>query len=346
MKTVSKRLCLLLAVMLLLFAGCAPQQSQPAPEPEPTAEPAAVAEEATEQKDFSDILIGYCVQATTEPFLANLTNEVQRLFAEEGITVQIASAGGDAATQISQIENFASMGADLIILMPVDPTSVGDAIRRAQAQGSKVMVSGADPGVYDAITWIDQFMNGEMMAEMAADWIDVTFPDAAPGSIEVAILEARDTPPATDRSEGMHTIESKTDKVKLVATIGTVKTDVEAIAAAENVFQSHPNVKVFLTYNSGGAIGVNEFAMRPGSPVTDKENFGVFASDVDPQIIQALRDSADGNSVVRGIIQFGGASLPRRMHEVARMVVLNETDETRFVHALDKITLENVGTFD
>jgi ribose transport system substrate-binding protein len=305
----------------------------------------AAGEKDTGSKAPKELLVGYCAPSTVEPFLANLTNEVQRLFAAEGIKVQIASAQGDAATQISQIENFVAMGANLIILMPVDPTSVGDAIRRAQAKGTKVMVSGADPGVYDAITWIDQFQNGSMMAEMAAEWIEKTFPSAAPGSVEIAIIEAKDTPPATDRSNGMKTITKLTNKVKVVAVQGDAKTEAAGVAVAENILQANPNVKMFLCYNSGGALGVNEFAMRPGSPIANKAQFAVFTSDVDPQSLKALRDSRDGKSVLRGIVQFGGASLPKRMHEVARMVLLGLTTEKRFTHTLTKVTLANADQF-
>lgn len=327
MKEFAKRATLL--VMLLAVVGTA----------------FAAGERETTSMNPKDLLVGYCAPSTTEPFLANLTNEVQRLFAAEGIRVQIASAQGDAATQISQIENFVAMGANLIILMPVDPTSVGDAIRRAQARGTKVMVSGADPGVYDAITWIDQFQNGSMMAEMAADWVEKTFPSATPGSIEVAIIEARDTPPASDRSNGMLTITKLTNKVKIVAVQGDAKSEAAGMAVAENILQANPNVKLFLCYNSGGALGVNEFAMRPGSPITNKTQFAVFTSDVDPQSIQALKNSRDGKSVLRGIVQFGGASLPKRMHEVARMVLMGLTTEKRFTHTLTKVTLANVDQF-
>lgn len=290
-------------------------------------------------------LIGYCIPDTSEPFLANLSNSVKQMFEKEGVEVQIANAAGDANTQVSQIENFATMKADLIIVMAVDPTSVADAIKKAQASGCKVLVAGSDTGVYDAIMYIDQFEDGKMIAKMAADYISAKYPNAAPNSIEVAILESRDTPEASQRCDGMAEITKLCPAAKVVKVIGGIKNTDAAQAAAENLFQTNPNVKVVLCYNSGAGIGVNAYAMRPGSKITDKSDFAVFCSDLDPQSKQAVIDSASNKSVLRGVVKFGGKDLAADTYKLAKKMINGEQFNKKNPDPLTPITPENANEF-
>lgn len=290
-------------------------------------------------------LIGYTVPDTAEPFLSQLTNDVKALFAKDGIEVQIANAAGDAANQISQIENFAAMGADLIIVMAVDPTSVGDVIQRAQRAGSKVMVAGSDTGAYDAIMYIDQYEDGKLIAQLAVNWINEMFPNTPAGSIKTAIFESRDTPEASDRSNGMAEISKMHPAVDVVRVVGGIKNIEEAQAATENLFITNPDVQLILTYNSGGALGVNSVVMRPGSPVKDRSQFAVFCSDLDPQSLQAVKDSATGQSVLRGLVKFGGDDLAHDTYVLASKIVNGEPFEALNPDPLTMITPENADQF-
>ncbi len=314
----------LLLVLILLFSGFA-----------------AISTSAKEGK-----LIGYCVPDTTEPFLADLTNRVKKYFADDGVEVQIADAAGSASTQVSQIENFASMGADLIIVMAVDPTSVSDVIQRAQEAGSKVLVAGSDTGAYDSIMYIDQFEDGKMIAEMAVDWINETYPDAEPGSIKVGILESRDTPEASNRSDGMHEITNMSPAVEIVKVIGGIKKNADAQAATENMLLTNTDIRVILGYNSGCGLGANAVVMRPGSPIDDKSKFGVFCSDLDPQSLQAVKDSATNDSVLRGVVKIGGADLAYDTYKLATKMINGEPYDKKNPDKLTKITPGNADKYE
>ncbi len=300
----------------------------------------------TEKQSSDDtILVGYTVPDTSESFLSDLTNSVKKLFLADGIKVDIASADGDSAKQISQIENFATAGAKLIIVMPVDPTSIGDALARAQEAGSLVLTAGGDPGVYDAIMYIDQFADGQLMAQMASDWINKTFPNAPEKSVKVAILECRDTPEASARCDGMREIENLNSKVTIANTIGGIKVNDKAQAAMENIIQTTPDINVVLTYNSGGSIGVNEFATRPNSDIKDLSKFATFCSDVDPQILSLLSTSKDNSSVVRGIVKFGSKDLAGDTYNLGLKMIKGDDYEVMNPDPLTSITLENVQEY-
>lgn len=295
--------------------------------------------------DISGKTIGYLMPDTSESFLSWLSNGVKEKFEPDGVKVEIADAAGDSAKQISQIENFAASGTDLIIVMAVDPTSVGDALKRAQEQGTLVMVAGSDTGVYDASMMTDQYDDGCQMAEMAVTWIDEVYPDAEAESIEVAILESRDTPEASLRCDGMNTITDLSDKVKIVQTVGGVKDNATAQAAMENIMQVNPDIKVVLCYNSGGGMGVNEFVMRQGSPITDPSKFAVFASDTDDASLDLVAKSATDEAVLRGIIKFGSNDLIGDTYNLAKKMISGEAYDKMNPDPLTKITPENVAEF-
>ncbi len=353
-----RRLALLLAAGMTLIAmtGCGNGKTSESLQGNEQSQSAENAEEdtnATEVSasqgevlgDISGKTIGYLMPDTSESFLSWLSNGVQEKFEADGVKVEIADAAGDSAKQISQIENFAASNTDLIIVMAVDPTSVGDALRRAQEQGTLVMVAGSDTGVYDASMMTDQYDDGCQMAEMAVTWIDEVYPDAEAGSIEVAILESRDTPEASLRCDGMNTITELTDKVEIVQTVGGVKDNATAQAAMENIMQVNPDIKVVLCYNSGGGMGVNEFVMRQGSSVTDPSKFAVFASDTDEASLALVAKSATNEAVLRGIVKFGSNDLIGDTYNLAKKMISGEAYDKMNPDPLTKVTPENVAEF-
>ena len=290
-------------------------------------------------------VVGYCVPDTTEPFLANLTNTVKQKFSVDGVDVQIADAKGDATTQLNQIQNFVAMKASLIIIMAVDPTSCSDAIKQAQAKGVKILVAGGNTGAYDAIMHTDQKADGTMIAQMAADWIKETFPGAAKESVEVAIFEDRSTPEATQRSDGMKEITTLSSAAKVVKTVGSIKNLDTAQAAAENLFQTNPNVKAILCYNNGGSLGVSAYVSKPGSAVKDKAKFGTFGSDFSPESIQAVIDSANNTSVFRGVVKFGSNDLPGDTYNLGKKIINGQSFDKENLDPLTIITPKNAAQF-
>lgn len=291
------------------------------------------------------MLVGYLIPDTQEPFLAWLSKSVKDKFAKDGVDVQIADAHGDATTQISQIENFTAMKANAIIIMAVDPTSCADTLKKAKAAGVKILTAGSDPGVYDAIMNTDQKADGELIAQMAANWIKTTYPKAAPKSVQVAIFESRSTPEENKRSDGMKQIEKLCSAAKVVKIVGGIKNRDTSMAAAENLFQSNPKVKVILAYNNAGALGASEVVTRPGSPVADLTKFGVFASDVSDESLQAIKDSKTNKSVFRGVVKFGSDDLPGDTYKLATKMITGKKFVKVNFDPLRAITVKNIAQF-
>jgi ABC-type sugar transport system substrate-binding protein len=189
--------------------------------------------------------------------------------------------------------------------MAVDPTSLKDVLTTAKNKGIKIINFTTKSEVGDIFVGSDEKLIGQTVAELASDWVDATFAGAANQSVEVAILEFKGTPEAVERSLGLQDI-SKNSKVNVVVTQEVKNTRIDTQTAIENILLAHPNVKVVLTYNSGMALGVNDYALSQGTVITDLGLFGVFGSDNDPEVLAAIKASVTNGSVLRGATQLGG----------------------------------------
>ena len=275
---------------------------------ETTAPDAGAAETSTDNGNAatSDKFVGFAISYTGNDFMQGLANAVQAGFEAKGYKCEVAVADGDATKQIEQIENFTTMGADLIVVMAVDPTGLKDVCSRAMDAGSQVVtfttqVEGAETSYVGSAS---EKEIGEGIAQLGSDWVDATFPDAGDGEVEVVVMGYSGTPEAAERSEGMKAIESNS-KVKMTYMEPENNTLDAAQIAAENLFQTSPNTKMILCYNSGMSNGVNAYVMTPGSAVEDKATFATFGSDISDEVMANIEKSKTDESVVRGVVSLG-----------------------------------------
>ena len=332
-----KSLSLLMAVMViagLLLSACAAAPAAPAPADQPAAATDAPAAAAP---SGATLRVGYAVPDASNPFLSNLTKNVGEYFAPDGVEVIVADAQGDATKQVNQIENFTTMGVDAIIVMAIDPKGVTSVIEDAQKAGVKVMVAGGDTGSYDAIMHTDQHAMGAMIAQMACDFIAANYAGAAAGSVEVGIIENRDTPEANARADGMATIEALCPAAKIAGVVGGAPTITVGATSAENLLTAHPNVKVILAYNDAQGLGATQTvaAMSTIDPTT----FAIFGADNTPDALAAIKA---GDSVFRGTVRFGSDNLALDTYNLVKKMVMGEEFPKETLDPLTPITAANV----
>jgi len=300
MKAKTLGLIALLLLIGVLVVGCAPQ---PAP-PVATEAPAAVTE-APAAGPLEGKKVCYLIPESGNAFLSGLTQGVKEKFSADGVEVMIYGAEGSAQTQFNQIETCISSGVDgMIIMAALEPEGVEAAILEAKAAGIKVMGVPVDQiGPYDAIMHTDQYEIGTTMADMACDWIDATYPDAADDSIEVAVIGTKGTEHIKKRSEGMETVDACA-KAKLVQFVDVPEATIsEAVSATENIFTANPDVKVILVVGDSGAQGVAE-AMAAYAP-DNLDQYAVFSGDVSPETQELLPKCEAG--AYRGAVAIGGS---------------------------------------
>ena len=245
-------------------------------------------------------VIGVCLPALDNPLMIEIKETFEKRFGQD-YDVQVSSADGNPNTQATQVENYTAMGAKLITVMAVEATSLLPKLEAARDAGIKVLVIGGEPGESgrDAVMKMDQFLAGEYAAFMGKNWVEKTFPDAAPGSIETAVLTSSLTTESVQRTNGLLMIsepylknsegayidatgapisdakgayvagKSEADRVAnpvfspAVKIVQTPTADMfqPGQTAMQNILTTNPNVKLVLAYASDGGNGASQAIM-------------------------------------------------------------------------------------
>lgn len=344
-----KKLSLILVIMMAisLFAGCAKKVEAPVQEAGAATETAAT-ETTTEDTAATDTNQGkkaaLLMPSTSNGFMAFLSEAFKGAFEGAGYEFELGIADGDSKKQMDQIENYITLKVDTLVVMAVDPSSLGDALNKAMENGIHVINFTTDPKVGDVFVGADEELVGEAVAELASEWIDKTFPNAADGSVEIAIMEFKDTPEASDRSLGLQYITELNKKVT-VKTVQVMNTTKDAQTASENLFLTNPNIKCVLTYNSSMALGVNAYAMTPGSAIKEKATFATFGADQDAEVLSNIQASVNNESIVRGATQIGGDinEVIANVVKYSDQLIAGEETIERDIAPINKITPDNVA---
>lgn len=363
----SKKLLTVLSVLLIAaFVLAACQSATPAATEAPAAAPAEAAQPAGKP------VLVVSLPALDNPLMLGFNDAFKAAFGEK-YDVQVASADGNPNNQATQVENFTAMKPAFLFAMPVESSSLVPKLMDARDAGVKVLVAGGDPGdpnAYDSVMMMNQFLSGMYEAYMAKQWVDATYPDAADGSIETAILESTLNTEAQNRTAGMKMIAEPylknvngeyidgegnvvteankvpnpaySSKVKVVST-----TQAEMFQAGQtamqNILTTNPNVKLVLAYAGDGGMGasqaiLDEYAKGPGvSVIEDLNKVAVFGVGMIGAEGPAVLDSATNKSVFRGTIRFGG-DLVGRTIEFANKI-LNGDIQKIIYDPLDIVTV-------
>lgn len=301
---------LMASVMALSLCACGSGQKEAdnsTPSQEENKEPSSdtTGSRSTEGKG----LIGFSTIDLGSEYFSNMDNLVHQRFENEGYTVETISCEANAAKQVADMENLIAMNPEAIFFYAADAEALMDVCKKGHDQGIKMYgigFTGTNPDAYDAILNVNQKQSGLDCAEMMAEWVEKTFPDAEEGSVEVAVLGQTQSSDMTARTEGLQSIEELCPKVKIVEIYdmsGATNATIKAQEYAEMALGKYPELKGFLSFCPEGSMGANEVYMRDAN--NDAEHFGVFGVDVSSEIYDLIRESKTNESVVRGHISFG-----------------------------------------
>ncbi len=148
--------------------------------------------------------IGFTVPTLGSDFINYMTQAAKGAVEEIGCTMQIDSADGDVTKQIEQIENYVTMGMDLIIVFPINGESLGATVQNAIDQGVPVFGFAMEiPNVTSEMISAEESIMGTAAGDLASQWIDETFPDAAEGEVTVYVIRGSSEPEIVVRSDTM-----------------------------------------------------------------------------------------------------------------------------------------------
>ncbi|MGW8482135.1 sugar ABC transporter substrate-binding protein [Microbacterium sp. NPDC055903] len=228
--------------------------------------------------------VGITFSDLSNPVWAELVQEAQTYGSEKGLSVNFVDAGNDAATQVTQIENFIQQGVGTIIICAVDANALVDVTKKAQDAGIRVVGYTQVLENYDAQYLVDAYNTGYANGEAAAEWINANF-DASE-TVEWALMDLPRFPEIIERADGIKdAIAELAPNAELVATAPALTAE-EGVANAENFIQANPDLKVIATIGGGGAVGGNEGVKSAG--ITDYDSFGLFGIDATENEVQNI----------------------------------------------------------
>ena len=259
-------------------------------------------EETTEAAGASQ-KVGLIMPTLSNEFLAATADNIKAGLEEQGLSVDVASSDDDPAKQLQLLENFANMGTNIIVIMPMGSSAaeIGSTLQSLSDRGIRIVSFGnkVDIGCCEAQILADFENLGCETAMAAAEWIDKTFPDAEDGSIEVALVTTTTSVESKTQSDALRKVEEYCSKAKIVESYEKAFTDpiTKVQEHMDMMLATHPEVKAVLTYDSQEALAVDEVIMR--SNQIDKANFGVFASGLEQEIGNRIAASEQNESVFR-----------------------------------------------
>jgi ABC-type sugar transport system substrate-binding protein len=313
-------------------------------------------------------VVAVCLPAMDNPLMLEIKDTFVKNFGAD-YDVQVSSADGNPNTQSTQVENYTAMKVKLLCVMAVEATSLLPKLEAARKAGILTLVIGGEPGASgrDAVMKMDQYLGGAYCAWMGKQWVEATFPNAAPGSIETGVLTSQLTTEAIQRTSGLLMIsepylkdltgayvdgkgtpisdekgaylagKSDADRVANPVYCAAVKivqkADGEMFQAGQTTMQNFltqsPNIQLVLAYASDGGNGasqaiMDEFGKGSGSVVKDLSKIAVFGVGMFGTEGDAIKASAQGKSVFRGAIAFGGTDLPGKTAALVKKMLAGE----------------------
>ncbi|MGB4658781.1 MAG: sugar ABC transporter substrate-binding protein [Mobilitalea sp.] len=308
MKKKFSALLILMAMLVTMVAGCSKTETSnvaATPTTEPTV--AATTEGSSDSStDSEQKFVGITFPTVGNDFLAMLSDNMKKALEDAGCKVQLDAADNDVTTQIEQIENFTTMGCDIIVVWAVNGEGVSSACQKAMDKGVQILAFAYEiPGASGSVISASDELMAAQAVTMMNEWIEKTFPDAKDGEVKILALTATTTPELGIRSDALKKIADNKKVTLITQEVASADSSDEARKTTENSFLTDSDIDAVLALNGTTALGAESFIDSSSSPVTDKSKFAIFCVDESQEIIAKITASATNESVLRGTVSMG-----------------------------------------
>ncbi|MCW8175544.1 substrate-binding domain-containing protein [Verminephrobacter aporrectodeae] len=191
--------------------------------------------------------VGASLLTQQHPFYVELAQAMRQQAAKEGVRLDLSIANQDLNKQLSDVEDFVSKKVHAIILSPVDSKGVKAAVLKANAAGIPVItVDIAASGVAVAAhVATDNYAGGVKAGELMAQ--------STGGRGRIGVLHYPAVQSVVDRVEGFKKAISAHPGMKIVSVLPGI-TRAEALAAAQNMLQAHPDLAGIFGFGDDAAL--------------------------------------------------------------------------------------------
>ena len=195
--------------------------------------------------------VGLAVANLQADFFNQIKQAVEREAKAKGVKVVTVDAKGDAATQVSQMQDLMTRGVDAIIYIPAGATAAGVPVKAAQ--DAKIPVVAVDRNAPDAPG--DTFIATDSVA--AARTLGEHVGKLTGGKGKIAVIQGQlGTTPELDRDKGFSEALSKFPDLKVIAKQpSNAWAQDEGFAIGQDMLQRFPDITVFFGRADALALG-------------------------------------------------------------------------------------------
>jgi len=198
-----------------------------------------------------DISVGLSMSTLGNPFFVFLSDQVVEAAEAAGMSIEVADAQDDSATQINDIEDLLLTDIDVLIINPTDSAAIVTAVEAANEAGIPVITIDRSVDGGDVVTSIvsDNVGGGVMAAEYLVETL-------GEGAYVVEISGIPGASATRDRGDGFHSIAD--DQLNVLASQAGNFNRTDALNVMEDLLQAHQDIVGVFAQNDEMALGAME----------------------------------------------------------------------------------------
>jgi len=309
------------ALMALTLTACSPGTN-----PGSTTTPASGGDTTTASGQYT---IGLAVANLQAEFFNMVKESVEAKAKELGINITTVDAGGDANTQVTQIEDLITKKVDAIIYIPAGADAATVPVRDAHAAGIPVVTVDRNPTGEPGDTFIAT--DSVASAKALGQWVV----QQTGGTGNLGIIQGQlGTTPEEDRDKGFTEGIAGSSIKEVWRQASDQWHQDEGFAIAQDEFQAHPDTNIIFGRADALALGAAQAVRAAGL-----SNVLIVGFDGDVAGLQAVKNGTiaatmcqqsflmGGMAVTSAIDLIQGKSLPVTQLQTATLVTPDNVDQ-------------------
>lgn len=212
-------------------------------------------------KDIKEVTIGFAQRQLDAPYYAAMQKQAEQIAKAKGFKLLVQNANGDPVTQINQINNMVSQGADLIVVNAVSPLTEKSQIAQIAKKTPVMFIDTGINGVGFTAVTSDNVAIGTDAGKLLAERL------GSGTTANIAILNGGPTDEVVgpNRQKGfLAGLQGGGVTAKVVASASGVYARDKAVPATEDMLSAHPEINVIVGLNDAMALGALSVLRQQG----------------------------------------------------------------------------------
>jgi ribose transport system substrate-binding protein len=281
------------------------------------------------------IKIGFSIGDLSNPIWITMVQNMQKKANALGVEFIYKDYKQNIGSQISDIENFLTMGCQVIIIHAMDYEAALPLVQEANNRGVKIISYDVNlPGSH-GYCGVDNTIVGRAIGTMAGQWIN----EKAGGKGVVGIFGYPTILAILERENGIKAgLMETAPNSRIVGSVAAGFAE-EGVTEAENFMQAFPDINAIIGINDGAILGAYEAFNAAG---WGAKNIGLFGCDAVTDAMQAIDTP---KSIYEGTIYLNVINAGDMMIENAIKMAKGEPYEKNMVLKPVLITKSNVKQY-